>query len=64
MVENLHIIRHFHISHNAPYLPPTPHPHTPAEILHIINLCFSFLLGITDLPREIEKNAYAKLCHC
>ena len=44
MVEKLHIIRHFHISHNAPYL--------------------SFLLGITALPREIEKNAYAKLCHC
>ena len=24
------------------------------------NLCFSFLLGITSVPREIEKNAYAK----
>ena len=43
-------IRHLHISHNAPYLPPT--------ILH--NLCFSFLLGITAVPREIENNAYAK----
>ena len=61
MVENLHILRHFHISHNAPYLPPPPP--TPAEILHNINLCFSFLLDITALPREIEKNAYAKLCH-
>ena len=43
-------IRHFHISHNAPYL--------PLKILH--NLCFSFLLGITAVPREIENNAYAK----
>ena len=45
------MIRKFHISHNAPYLPPT-HPH---QILH--NFCFSFLLGIT---REIENNAYIK----
>ena len=39
-------IRHLHIFHNAPYLPP--------KILH--NLCFSFLLGITTVPREIENN--------
>ena len=45
----LHIC-HLHISHNASYLPP--------KILH--NLCFSFLLGITAVPREIENNAYAK----
>ena len=57
MVENLHI-RHFHISHNAPYLPP-PAPRRNFNL----NLCFSFLLRITALPREIEKNAYAKLCH-
>ena len=43
-------IRHYHISHNAPYL--------PLQILH--NLCFSFLLGITAVPREIKSNAYAK----
>ena len=24
------------------------------------NLCFSFLLGITAVPRETESNAYAK----
>ena len=24
------------------------------------NLCLSFLLGITAVPREIESNAYAK----
>ena len=46
----VHSIHHFHISHNAHYLPP--------KILH--NLCFSFLLGITAVPREIENNAYAK----
>ena len=43
-------LRHLHISHNAPYLRP--------KILH--NLCFSFLLGITAIPREIENNAYTK----
>ena len=43
-------IRQLHISINAPYLTP--------KILH--NLCFSFLLGITAVPREIENNAYAK----
>ena len=42
-------IRHLHISQNAPYAPP--------KILH--NLCFSFLLGITAVPREMENNAYA-----
>ena len=43
-------IRPWHISHNAPYLPP--------KILHI--LCFSFLLGVTALLREIKNDAYAK----
>ena len=42
--------RHFHISHNGPYLPP--------KILH--NLCFSFLLGIKAFSREIENSAYGK----
>ena len=37
-------------THDAPYLPP--------KILD--NLCVSFLLGITAVPREIENNAYAK----
>ena len=44
-------IRHLHISHNAPYLPPP---------LNLHNLCFSFLLGITAVLREIENNAFAK----
>ena len=43
-------IRHLHIFHNTPCLPP--------KILH--NLCFSLLLGITAVPREIESNAYTK----
>ena len=43
-------IRHLHISHSAPYLPP--------KIWH--NLYFSFLFGITAVPRETEDNAYAK----
>ena len=37
-------------SSDAPYLIP--------QIFH--NFCFSFLLGITAVPREIETNAYAK----
>ena len=43
-------IRHLHISHNAHYLTP--------KISH--SLCFSFLLDITAVPREIENNAYAR----
>ena len=41
---------HLHIIHKALYLPP--------KIL--LNLCFSLLLGITAIPREIENNACAK----
>ena len=37
------VIRHFHIFHNAPYLPP--------QFLH--NFCFTFLVGITAVPRNI-----------
>ena len=44
-------IRHLHISHNTPCL-PLP------KILH--NLCFSVLLGVSAVPREIKNNAYAK----
>ena len=46
----LSAIRHFHISHSAPYLTP--------KFLH--NLCFLFLLGITAIPREIENHTYVK----
>ena len=37
---------------------PIMHFICPEKILH--NLCFSFLLGITAVPREIENSAYAK----
>ena len=43
------------------YTPLADLPYCPLfapKILH--NLCFSFLLGITAVPREIENNAYAK----
>ena len=46
------IIRQLQISHNVPYLPP--------KSLHNLSGCFSFLLDITAVPREIENNAYAK----
>ena len=48
-------IRHFHISHNAPYPPPPP----PQKKKNWINFCFSFLLGITTVPKETENNTYA-----
>ena len=32
--------------------------HLPPKIFH--NLCFSFLLGITAFPSEIENSAYSK----
>ena len=48
-------IHHFHIDHNAPYLPPPPPP-----ILH--HRCFQFLLGIAVVRREIEDDGYAKFC--
>ena len=44
------VIRHLHIPHNAPYLPP--------KILH--NFCVSFLLGFTAVLREIENQGCAK----
>jgi len=47
----VYCIRHFHIPHNKPGLPP--------KILH--KLCLPFLLGITVVPREPEDNAYAKV---
>ena len=40
-----------HFSHNAPCLPP--------KILH--DDFFSFLLGITVVPREIKEDAYARI---
>ena len=39
---------------------PPPPPPTPKKGKIFRNLCFSFLLGITGVPREIENNAYSK----
>ena len=50
-------VRHLHISHNAPFLSSLP----PQKKQILNNPCFSFLLGITTVPREIENNAHAKL---
>ena len=47
-------IRHFHISHNAPYLPPPP------QKKNCVTFFFSFLLGITFVPRAIKNKVYAK----
>ena len=48
-------IRHFHISHNAPYLIPPP-PHT--QILH--KHCLQFLLGRLYYPGEMKNKGFAK----
>ena len=42
-------LHHFHQKHNASCL--------SNNILQ--NNCFQFLLGITDIPKEIEDNGYA-----
>ena len=53
------VIRHFHISHNAPYLPPSPSPPPPPHPKFLQNrFFFSFLLGIAAVPREIENTNY------
>ena len=56
-------ICHLHISHNAPYFPsPSPPPRPPPpKKKNLQNLCFSILLYITTVLREIENNAYEKL---
>ena len=51
-------ICHLLITHNKPCLPPPPPPPPPKKKLR--HRWFSFLLGITAVPREIENNAYAK----
>ena len=44
-----HIMRHLHISHHCTLFAPPP-----------FQILFSLLLGITDVPGEIENNAFAK----
>ena len=44
--------RHLHISHNAPYLHPYPLPPQKKKKKNFFqDLCFSFLPGITAVPR-------------
>ena len=43
--------------HKGPYLRTRPAPPSPQKN-NLNNLCLSFLLGITAVPREIENNAY------
>ena len=50
-----HCICHLHISHNTLHFPP---PKKKKKKICIT--FFSFILGITAIPSEIEKNAYAK----
>ena len=50
MIRIPRVQRHFHISHNAPICPRK----------FCLTFVFSFLLGITAVPREIENKAYAK----
>ena len=52
-----HCICHLHISHNAAHLPATPPPPPPPKFCITF---FSFRLGNTAIPCEIENNAYAK----
>ena len=53
-------IRHLHISHNTPCLPPSsPRPTPQTKILCNISFFLS-PLGITAFPRETENNACAK----
>ena len=57
MIENYSLIRSFdQYATYAPYLPPPP---PKKKKLH--TLCFSFLLDITAVPREIANNAHAKI---
>ena len=44
------LIRHLHICHNAPYLPP--------KSLH--NYCFQILLGRLQYPGGMKKKGHAK----
>ena len=57
LTSTLLAISTFLIMHLICTPPPPPYPKKEKNFR---NLCFSFLLGITGVPREIENNAYAK----
>ena len=52
-------IRHLHISHNTPCLPPPPPPQKNCP-----TFVFSFLLGITAVPRQILMRHLQELTRC
>ena len=49
-------IRHSNISHNAPHLPPPPHP--PPNFVYAL---FSISLGTAVIPRRNEKQRLCKI---
>ena len=51
---NFFLTHHFHVGHNAPYLPPAPPQILP-------NHCVRFLLGRLYYPEEIGTNGYGKI---
>ena len=59
-IRNMHI-RHLHISHNAPYLPPT---HTKKKKKKkkkkMRTFGFQFLLGRLQYPEDMKNKRYAK----
>ena len=52
-IRNMHI-RHLHISHNAPHLPPPP----PKKKMRTFG--FQFLLGRLQYPEDMKNKGYAK----
>ena len=46
-----------YVSHNAPCSPSSPTPH---KNTNLDNLCLSFLLSITAVPRQTQDNDCAK----
>ena len=51
-------IRHSHVSHNAPYLPPKPPPTPPPKKNAYV--LFSISLGTAVIPRRNEKQRLCK----
>ena len=51
-------IRHFHISHNAPYLPPPPQKKKKKKIAQAL---FSISLGTDVIHRRNEKQRLCKI---
>ena len=55
-IRNMHI-RHLHISHNAPHLPPPPPPPKKKKLR---TFGFQFLLGRLQYPEDMKNKGYAK----